>query len=150
MPKKTSGEHSHWSSNAGVRQHVATLLRDSGALLEAEAAEVCQKFVSDVDKKKGVRVSTDSITYGDDTEQSPLRQIDQRVHFYKEFILDRRTGVQWILSVPIEVKYRKDVDVFGVNYPPGSYRPQMPMVGFFHGSQLSLALHGKGLSGLLR
>jgi hypothetical protein len=33
--------------------------------------------------------------------------------------------------------------VFGINYPPGSYRPQMPMVGFFQGSQLSLSLRGK-------
>jgi hypothetical protein len=108
MPKKMPSQQSHWSSSAGARDHVLRLLRDSGALLQEQVAEVCQQFVNDVNKKKGVRVSTDSITYGNDTEESPLRQIDQRVQLYKEFILDERTGVQWILSVPIEVKYRKE------------------------------------------
>ena len=109
-------------------------------MLETQTADVCSRFVRATDHKEGISVSTESVTYGRDTEESPLRQIDQRVKIYKEFILDERTGVQWILSIPAEVKYRKDVEVFGINYPQKSYRPQMPTTGFLHGSQLSKSL----------
>lgn len=108
--------------------------------MEADAAEACRRFVNDAHKKRGTRVSSESVAYGNDTEESPLRQIDQRVQFHKEFALDERTGVQWILSVPIEVKYRKDVESFGIDYPPNSFLPRMPFAGDFHGSQLSRGL----------
>jgi hypothetical protein len=138
--KATHAPSGHWSGVTGAHNHVIRLLQDSGALLETQAAEACSRFVRATHQKKGISVSTESVTYGRDTEESPLRQIDQRVQMYKEFILDERTGVQSILSIPVEVKYRKDVEVFGINYPQKSYRPRMPTTGFFHGSQLSKTL----------
>jgi hypothetical protein len=137
VSKPPDPSKNHWSANKGAIERVTQLLGDSGALLEAEVAEVCQQFVSESHKKQGVRVSTDSITYGKDTEESPLRQIDQSLSLYKEFVLDEQTGVQLHVHLPIEAKYRKDLEGFGIEYPANSYRPRIPLVGFLHGSQLS-------------
>ncbi len=126
-----------WWMNEGAESRVRQLIEDSGSLLEVALAEACQAFANANKNKQGVRISTESVTYGKDTEQSPLRQIDQCVNLYKEFILDERTGVQLQVHLPIEAKYRKDVEIIGVPYPPNSYRPRFPFVGFIHGSQLS-------------
>jgi hypothetical protein len=128
-----------WRESDGAKRRVISLLQQSGALLEEQVAALCEQFVND-NRKKEVLVSTESITYGDDTTESPLRQIDQRLNLYKEFILDERTGVQWQTSIPIEVKYRADVEVVGVNYPPKSYRPRIPITSSFQGSRLSQRL----------
>ena len=93
-----------------------------------------------VHNKQGVRAHSDSLTYGSDTEINPLRQIDQCVSLYKEFILDERTGIAFHLQIPIEVKNRRDVEVFRIEYPPHSYRPRMPITAFLQGSRLDSAI----------
>lgn len=141
VPKSPEPSKNNWSANKEATKRVSQLLQDSGALLETEMSEVCQQFVNVSHKKQGVRVSTDSITYGKDTEESPLRQIDQSLSLYKEFILDELTGVQLQVHLPIEAKYRKDLEGFGIEYPANSYRPRVPLVGFLRGSQLSERVH---------
>jgi hypothetical protein len=125
-----------WKDNEGARERVAQLLEDSGALAESRVSAVCHQFVSKTNNKRGVHVESDSLTYGLDSELSPLRQIDQRTNLYKEFSLDDRGGVILNLQIAIEVKHRKDLQVFGIEYPKHSYRPRMPMVGFLHGAEI--------------
>src|SRR5258708_663382 len=137
VSKSSDPQKNNWSAIKGAVERVAEILKDSGALLETEVSKVCHQFANHHHKKQGVRVSTESITYGQDTEESPLRQIDQSLSLYKEFVLDELTGVQLHIHLPIEAKHRKDVEGFAIEYPPNSYRPRIPLVGFLHGSQLS-------------
>lgn len=129
-----------WIANDGARAHFLRLTEDTGIFLENRLAELASAFATSFTKKKGVRVRAESVTYGRDTEESPLRQIDQVVHFYKEFVLDDRTGIQLSMSVPIEAKYRRDVETCAVSYPSGSYRPTLPVVSDLHGSWLGTTL----------
>lgn len=112
-----------WIINDAARTQFLRLAQDTGIFLENRLAELASAFATLCTQKKGARVSAESVTYGSDTEESPLRQLDQRVEFYKEFILDDRTGIQLIMSVLIEAKYRRDVETCAVAYPSGSYRP---------------------------
>lgn len=129
-----------WNENQGATEHVFRLLEESGALLEQRVSTRSQEFVRSVHNKQGVRAHSNSVTYGSDTQESPLRQIDQCVSLYKEFVLDERTGVVLHVQMPVEVKSRRDVEVFGIDYEPGSYRPLMPITAFMQGSRLSLDL----------
>jgi hypothetical protein len=129
-----------WITNDGARAHFLRLTQDTGIFLENRLAELASAFATSSTKRKAVRVSAESVTYGRDTEESPLRQIDQLVQFYKEFVLDDRTGIQLIMNVPIEAKYRRDVETCAVSYPTGSYRPALPIVSDLHGSSLGATL----------
>lgn len=127
---------SQWNENQDASEYVLRLLEQSGALLEARVSSKCQEFVGSAHNKQGVRVHSDSVTYGSDAEMN-LRQIDQCVSLYKEFVLDERTGIAFNLQIPIEVKNRRNVEVFGIEYPPHSYRPRMPITASLQGSRLS-------------
>src|SRR6266513_564123 len=131
---------SQWNENKGASEHVLRLIEESGALLEPRVSSKCQEFVNALHNKQGIRVRSDSVTYGSDTEVNPLREIDQCVSLYKEFVLDERTGIAFHLQIPVEVKNRRDVEVFGIEYPPRSYRPRMPITAFMQGSSLSSTL----------
>lgn len=128
---------SKWASNEAATQRVAQLLEESGALLEIHVSRLCQQFSDENTKKRGTRVNSESVTYGKETDEGPLRQIDQCVCLYKEFSIDETTGVQLIVHIPIEAKYRRDIQIFGVEFPPDSYRPRFPLVGFVRGSRLA-------------
>lgn len=129
-----------WKQNKGATVHVRRLLEESGILLESQVASVCQEFVDSRHKKFGVRTHTQSLSYGKDTEESPLRQIDQCLSLYKEFDIDERTGIALHALVTAEAKYRKDAEIFGVPLPPNSYRPRIAIVSAMHGSQLADAI----------
>lgn len=129
-----------WTESKGATERALRLLEESGALLEQRVSNECLEFVRATHKKRGLRVSSDSVTYGLDTQQDPLRQIDQCVGIYKEFILDNSTGVAFRLEIPIEAKSRRDVEVVGIDYAQDSYRPRMPITGFMQGSLLSGAV----------
>lgn len=138
-----------WYEVGGASRRVGQLVEESGALLETQVSETCQRFVGEHEKKQGVRLSTDILTYGKATASSALREIDQHVSLYKEFILDGRTGVQLQADILIESKFRKDVEVFGVPYPRNAYRPRLPVVGFAKGSQLAGSVEGVAALGSL-
>ena len=129
-----------WRENQGASEHVFRLLEESGALLEQRVSQKSREFVRSVHNKHGVRADSTSVAYGSDTEESPFRQIDQCVSLYKEFVLDERTGIALECQIPIEVKNRRDVEVFGIDYEPDSYRPRMPIMAAMQGSRLSLTI----------
>lgn len=137
MPTKGRQPIRNWTESNGARDRVAELLEESGTLLESHLSEICQAFSGDHRNKKGVRLSAEAITYGHEDNLSSLRQIDHRVSLYKEFILDERTGVQLMVDVLAEAKFRRDVEIVGADLPKGSYRPRLPLAGFLHGSRLS-------------
>jgi hypothetical protein len=62
------------------------------------------------------------------------------VHFYKEFQLDEQTGIVLNVSVPIEAKWRKDIEAFGIRLPPESYMPRVPVASALYGSSLGYAV----------
>ena len=106
-----------WTANPGARGQFLRLAQDTGIFLENRLAELASAFAGEFTQRRGARINAESITYGSDTEESPLRQIDQRVQFYKEFVRDEPTGIQLIMDVPIEAKYRRDVETCAVAYP---------------------------------
>jgi hypothetical protein len=79
-----------WSGSDSATQRVTQLLEESGALAESRVSAICHKFASKAHKRRGLHVQSDSLTYGLDSESSPLRQIDQLIDFYKEFPLNDR------------------------------------------------------------
>jgi hypothetical protein len=129
-----------WKENQGASEHVFRLLEESGALLEQRVSEKSREFVRSIHNKHGVRADSNSVAYGLDTEESPFRQIDQCVSLYKEFVIDERNGIALRAQIPIEVKNRRDVEVFGIEYEPDSYRPRMPIMTAMQGSRLSLTI----------
>ncbi len=136
MVDESKPPSSQWSASDGATARVRELLDISGALLERRIAAECHKFVGATDKKHGVRVTADSLTYGATSQEASLREIDQCVSLYKEFTVDKLTGVALHVQVPIEAKNRNDVQIFGIDYPPHSYRPRLPLTGFLQGSNL--------------
>ena len=125
-----------WHENEGATTRVIELLEESGALVESRVSAICHKFATKADKKRGAHVRSDSLTYGLDSDSSPLRQIDQHVEFYKEFAVNEQGGAVLRLQLPIEVKHRKELQLFGIQYPEHSYRPRMPIAGFLNGTDI--------------
>jgi hypothetical protein len=125
-----------WHENEGATARVKQLLEESGALVESRVSAICHDFAAKADKKRGVHVRSDSLTYGLDSDSSPLRQIDQHVEFYKEFAINEQGGVVLRLQLPIEVKHRKELQLVGIRYPEHSYRPRMPISGFLNGTDI--------------
>lgn len=125
-----------WHENEGATARVKQLLEESGALVESRVSAICHDFAAKADKKQGVHVRSDSLTYGLDSDSSPLRQIDQHVEFYKEFAINDRGGAVLRLQLPIEVKHRKELQLVGIRYPEHSYRPRMPISGFLNGTDI--------------
>src|SRR5579872_6131658 len=118
MSKPNDPDSPNWFENPERAEHIERLLEESGAILESLVSKECRSFAHGVHKKQGVSVHSHSITYGLDTQEAALRQIDQSVQLYKEFILDDRTGVALNIEIPIEVKYRRDVESIGIDFPP--------------------------------
>jgi hypothetical protein len=125
----------NWIHNEGARKRVSELLEESGALLEARVSAVCDAFAASFSRKR-VHVSAAPLAYGSNTTDSPLRQIDQCVTLYHEFLLSKHGGVILKLTIPIEVKFRKGLEVIGVSLPEDYYRPRVPTIGFVQGTHL--------------
>jgi hypothetical protein len=125
-----------WHENDGATARVKQLLEESGALVESRVSAICQEFANKADKKRGVHVRSDSLTYGLDSDPSPLRQIDQHIEFYKEFAINEQRGAVLRLQLPVEVKHRKELQLIGIPYPEHSYRPRMPVSGFLNGTDI--------------
>ncbi len=103
-----------WPKNVGARDHVQALLAESGVLLEARVARVCQRLVTVYDGHQGMILRTEQLVYGSTFSDQPLREIDQLVTMYQEFELSNAVGIQLLLNVPIEAKHRRGAQVFGV------------------------------------
>lgn len=102
-----------WGEIPAARDRVVELLNESGAPLEAQVARLCQRFVSAYDGHQGANLSAEPLIYGDDDER-PLREIDQLVTLYQELDVGDHHGIQLIFYVPIEVKHRRDIQLFGI------------------------------------
>ena len=136
---KQTHDESQWIHSEGARQQVIRLLRESGLMLERDLATACDQFAHANTNKRGVRVSSETLTYGTESDESGLRQLDRVVTLYKEFRLGERTGVQLQTHVCIEAKYRNEVELFSVRATPHR-RPHLPVVGFIQGTGLQSAV----------
>lgn len=103
-----------WRDNPEAVGRVSALLNESGAPSEARIAAICQRLVTLYDGHQAMTVRTESLVYGDLSTGQPLREIDQVVSLYQEFELSDRYGIQLQLNVPIESKWRRGAQVFGV------------------------------------
>jgi len=69
------------------------------------------------------------------------REIDQVVQLYEEFDVDERTGIQLVFNIPVECKYRSDVEYFA--FPLPMLRPHtFPVTSDLAGSDYFRSLAG--------
>jgi len=74
---------------------------------------LCNNYVNRFKKKdKDIFARAERIIYTDEKNGNVCREIDHFVHFYQELEIDKNTGVQLILNVPIECKNRKNCESF--------------------------------------
>lgn len=123
--------NSKWTSNTDATNRVKTLLEQAGIPLELEVSGICSEFCA---SHLDANISSDRIIYSIADTMDTYREVDQNVQIYKEFEINDFTKVQLIANIPIECKYRKDIEVFA--FPlikEDSYR-RFPVYSDFCGS----------------
>ena len=78
---------SDWLQTPDAVEHVKRLLESSGAPLELYCEEICAAFAKDQDGTDGIHVRSERIVYGQQTPESPFREVDQCVTLYQEIEL---------------------------------------------------------------
>lgn len=103
-----------------AKEQVKKLLKQAGITLEIEVRGLCNKFCQSHNKPAQVFVSTEKVVYAPSFSEEKYREVDQRVQVYDEFEADQFTGIQLIVNLPIECKYRADTEAFGFSAPSSS------------------------------
>lgn len=133
---------SEWSLNTDATNRVKNLLEQAGIPLEIKIASLCKEFCQSHGVADQVHITTEKIVYSPSPAEEIYREINQRVQIYEEFEVDELTGVQLIVNLPIECKYRADVELFGFpSMSPGDVHKGFPIHGDFAGSTYFRSLH---------
>jgi len=131
---------SKWIENAGARAHVEALLAKAGVPLELEVASVAQAVVEEFLGDESVKASSEALVYESPDDLGTYREVDRRFSLYQEFELDEHTGVQLIISVPIECKSREEMELFLFPSDRERVTRRFPLYGDFIGSRLGRRL----------
>jgi hypothetical protein len=130
---------SEWLGNKQATARVKELLEKAGLPLELAAWSEAEEFRRRVETED-LHVRTERIVYGP-TDESALREVDFCTTLYQEFQVSDVLGIQLILEVVLECKYREDVEVFGFPRPDKLGRPPaFPVVTDLAGSDLATRL----------
>ena len=133
---------SDWISKTQAINRVKGLLKQAGIPLEIKIGNICKKFCQSQDVSDQVHITAEKIVYSPSPSEEIYREIDQRVQIYEEFEVDNLTGVQLIVNLPIECKYRTDVELFGFPYmSPWDIHKGFAIHGNFAGSEYFRSLH---------
>lgn len=127
--------NSEWHSNKGASSRVAQILEQAGIPLELQVASICKEFFSTSSSSDKVDIFTEKIIYSQSDSEEEYREIDQRVTFYEEFEVSDLTGVMLDVRMPIECKYRKDVEFFAFCISENDSHQGFPIFGDFAGSE---------------
>lgn len=122
---------SEWISNEGATNQVKTLLEHAGVPLELEVSNICSEFCS---SHLDDNISSEQIVYSSPDTMDTFREVDQNVQIYKEFEINNFTKVQLIVNIPIECKYRKDIEVIAFPQIKKEYYNRFPVHSDFCGS----------------
>lgn len=110
---------SSWLSNKGAENRVKDLIKGSGFLLENKATNICNQFSVDNSIKDKIFIWVDKPIYTfsvSDNSNGIYREIDVQTQIYEEIPISDSTLVQLSIKVPIECKYRENIEYFG--HPP--------------------------------
>jgi len=124
----------NWRSNNGASKRVAELLQQAGVPLELQVAEISKLFCNNNAESTINVIKNDKVIYSPSGSQEEYREIDQRVQIYDEFEANEFTGVQLLMNMLIESKYRIDVEYFSFPSMTQSSRVRFPISSTFAGS----------------
>ena len=131
---------SEWRTNEGATSQVKNLLEQAGLPLELQVTELCTGFCAEHSIAKQVYVTSEKIVYSTSAAEDEYRELDQLVQVYEEFEMGNFTGIQLIVNMPIECKYRRDVECFSFPLSDETAHFGFPIVSQFAGSRLSRSL----------
>lgn len=122
---------SDWISNPGAVDRVKELLEHAGVPLELKVSEICDEFCT---SHPDADISSQRVVYSSVDTTENFREVDQNVVIYKEFKVRDSTLVQLISNIPIECKYRKDIEIFAFPLGQGDFARRFPAYSNFCGS----------------
>lgn len=96
-----------------AKKEVIRLLERAGTPLEIKVRSSCNKFCQSRSKSDQIYVSTEKVVYAPTSSEEKYREIDQKVQIYEEFEVGELAGIQLMVNLPIECKYRVDIEAFG-------------------------------------
>jgi hypothetical protein len=131
---------SEWRTKDGATGQVKNLLEQAGLPLELQVAELCTKFRASHATAKEVHITSEKIVYSTSVAENNYREVDQRIKIYEEFGIGELTGIQLIVNMPIECKYRRDVECFAFPLSDETAHYGFPILSQFAGSELSRSL----------
>lgn len=133
---------SEWISNKEAKNQVKNLLKQAGVPLEIKIANICKEFCQSCSVDEKVHITAEKVVYSPSHSEEIYREIDQRVNIFEEFVVDELTGVQLIVNLPIECKYRADVELFGFpSMSPWDIHMGFPIHGYFARSEYFRSLY---------
>ncbi len=105
---------------SGAEERIRGLLERAGIPLEIKVRSICNKFCQSKSKLDPINVSTEKVVYAPSSSEEKYREIDQRVQIYDEFKVGELGGIQLMVNLPVECKYRVDIEAFGFATPSSS------------------------------
>ncbi|HEU4326238.1 MAG TPA: hypothetical protein VFS21_24070 [Roseiflexaceae bacterium] len=111
---------SEWMLNSETVGRVKELLKHAGSLLEIQAREICANFINDISSTVGfsfrsenaiLRLSSKQLVYTPSDAVDEYREVDRLVSI-SENIKIGIINLSVQTSVPIECKYRRDLEIF--------------------------------------
>jgi hypothetical protein len=128
---------SMWYDNPDVVKRVKTLLTQMGIPLEHRVAATCREFAqSSTVQASGASLTSRKVVYAPRSDPTVYREVDQVVHISQAVALSQNTGIHLYVVVPIECKYRKDVEYFALNSEDANAYKRFPISSQTYGSQL--------------
>lgn len=124
----------HWTNNKQAADHVKNLLEQAGAPLELRVASICENFCDETTVSENVHLDAEKLVYEPFNSEEGYREVDQRVQFYEEFEVNDNTGIQLIVDIPIECKFRKDIEYFAFPDTNSKFHEGFPIYGDLSGS----------------
>jgi len=126
---------SPWTTNSTATDRVKVLLEQAGIPLELQVAEVCRHFCTSHAGAENVHLSSEKMIYSPTDTSSEHREVDQIVQIYEEIKVEGPTGLQFIVHIPIECKYRKDLEAFAFAAKNEKLHKRFPIHGDHRGSR---------------
>jgi hypothetical protein len=132
--------NSKWLSNQGSIDRVKSLLEQAGLPLELSVEKICEDFCSSKSSIEELLLTSEKLVYATHDNPGDYREIDRVVSIYEEFPVSELNGIQLKVNVPIECKYRRDLEVFAFPLGGGSPYRRFPLHSILSGSQYFASL----------
>lgn len=104
---------SKWISNNESRKRVKQLLQQAGIPLELQISSVCKKFCQNHAINNNLHLTSAKCVYSPKPDEEVYREVDEKLMIYQELEVSELIGVQLIMEIPIECKYRENIEIFG-------------------------------------